>query len=136
MGVDLKRLRREIDSGRTAATLAYTTMATAAATTTSMPAQPRSRAKPIALSVAALLVAVILAYLVRPSLPPPKITGSTQITHDGQQKTFGGQTMTIVLTDGPRLYIQENVMGASSLRRFRRWEGKPSPCPCPFPTSP
>jgi hypothetical protein len=53
--------------------------------------------------VAALLVAVILAYLVRPSLPPPKITGSTQITQ---------------------------------LRRFRRWEGKPSPCPCPFPTSP
>jgi len=44
-------------------------------------------------------------------LPPPRITGSTQITHDGQQKTFGGQVTTTVLTDGPRVFIQENVGG-------------------------
>jgi Tol biopolymer transport system component len=37
--------------------------------------------------------------------------GYTQITHDGQQKGFGGQVTATVLTDGPRIFVQENVGG-------------------------
>jgi hypothetical protein len=53
----------------------------------------------------------ILAYLFRPTLPPPRITGYTQITHDGWQKNSFGQTTPTVLIDGPRLYTQETVHG-------------------------
>jgi Tol biopolymer transport system component/tRNA A-37 threonylcarbamoyl transferase component Bud32 len=106
-GVDLKRLRREIDSGRTGAASVYTT----AAAPVAAPAQPRSRPKLIAISVATVLAAAILAFVLRPALPPPKITGYNQITHDGQQKDFGGQVTSTLLTDGPRIYIQENISG-------------------------
>jgi len=46
--------------------------------------------------VLALCLAAIW-YLRRP-LPPPRVTGYTQITHDGREKTLVG-------TDGSRLYF-------------------------------
>jgi DNA-binding winged helix-turn-helix (wHTH) protein/Tol biopolymer transport system component len=59
--------------------------------------------------LAAAIIAGILAsfawYLHRP-LPPPSITGYTQITHDGHQKVLVG-------TDGARLYF--NQMSGQSL---------------------
>src|ERR1700746_1084731 len=106
MGVDLKRLQREIDSGRTSAVSVY---ATPAAGTAEEP--QRSGRKVFSIAAAALVAAPALAWLFRPTLPPPRVTGSTQITHDGQQKTFYGQVAPTILTDGPRLYIQENADG-------------------------
>ena len=128
MGVDLKRLRREIDSGRTGAVSAYTTSATALAAE-----RPRSRRKLGALSAAALVAAGVLAWLLRPTLPPPKIAGSTQITHDGQQKSFNGQVTATVLTDGPRLFIQENVDGRFVVAQVTATGGDTVPIPTPFP---
>ena len=65
----------------------------------------------MAIVAAALVVATVLMYLFRPTLPPPRITGYTQITHDGWQKNSFGQTTPTVLTDGARLLVQENVHG-------------------------
>jgi Tol biopolymer transport system component/tRNA A-37 threonylcarbamoyl transferase component Bud32 len=127
MGVDLKRLRREIDSGRTGAVSAYTTSATVAAAV-----QPRSRLKLIALAAAALVAAGVFAWLLRPTLPPPRITGSTQITHDGQQKSFGGQVTDTLLTDGPRLYVQENVGGRFVVAQVSAVGGDTVPISTPF----
>jgi eukaryotic-like serine/threonine-protein kinase len=113
MAVDLKRLRREIDSGRTSSVSGYASVAVATAESSSSgPAKPRSRRKlyAIGLAAAGILLAGI-AYFLRPTLPPPRISGYTQITHDGQQKNFAGQVTATVLTDGPRLYIQENING-------------------------
>jgi eukaryotic-like serine/threonine-protein kinase len=102
--VDLKRLRREIESGRTGATSMDTSAATAVATVAVQAFRRSSRTKLIAISAAALMSASIVAYLFRPALSPPRVTGYTQITHDGQQKNFFGQVAPIVVTDGPRLY--------------------------------
>jgi len=106
--VDLKRLRREVESGRTGVTSAYSVATTVAAATT---APSHLRGKLIAISTAALAVAAVLAYLFRPTLSPPRITGYTQITHDGQVKSVFGPVSPIVLTDGARLYLQEVVNG-------------------------
>ena len=106
LAVDLKRLKRDIDSGRSSS-VAYSTVSASPAAA----ATKGSRGKIAALAAAALIAIFALAYLLRPTLPPPRITGSTQITHDGQQKSFGGQVTTTVLTDGPRIFVQENIGG-------------------------
>src|SRR6202521_1511447 len=114
MGVDLKRLRREIDSGRTGTAPTYASgTAAAGAPTTGQVGQPqaRSRMKSISIAAGALAIAGIVAYALRPALPPPRITGYTQLTHDGLPKSFAGQAIATVLTDGSRVYIEENLNG-------------------------
>ncbi len=56
-------------------------------------------------------ILTVLVYVFRPALSPPRIGGYTQITHDGQQKSFQGQLTSNLLTDGPRIYVQENIDG-------------------------
>jgi serine/threonine protein kinase/Tol biopolymer transport system component len=106
LAVDLRRLKREIDSGG-ASSVSYASIAVAPA------AKPagRSRGKIALIGAAVLIAALGLAYVFRPTLPPPRITGSTQITHDGQQKIFVGQVGVSLLTDGPRILFEENVGG-------------------------
>ncbi|MGA8313738.1 MAG: protein kinase [Terriglobales bacterium] len=113
MVVDLKRLRREIDSGRVSSASGYASIATPVAEPISgSTAKAPSRRKLYVMGAAAAVILLAgIAYLFRPTLPPPRITGYTQITHDGQQKSFGGQVATTVITDGPRLYVQENIDG-------------------------
>ncbi len=125
MSVDLKRLRREIESSRTGAVSTHTV--------TTAPPQPRSRGRLFALAAAAAIVALAFAYLFRPALPPPKITGYTQITHDGQQKNFFGQVAPIVLTDGPRLYVQENIDARFAIAQVSAGGGESVPMVTTFP---
>jgi serine/threonine protein kinase len=132
MGVDLKRLKREVESGRTGIASIYTTAAMAA---TATPARSRSRHKLMAISAATLLVTAVLAYLLRPTLPPPRITGYMQITHDGWQKNSFGQTTPIVLTDGARLYIQETVHGRFVVAQVSASGGDTVPIAMPFPNA-
>ncbi|MGA8621016.1 MAG: protein kinase [Candidatus Sulfotelmatobacter sp.] len=130
VGVDLKRLRREVESGRTGAVSAYTgTTAVAAA---KPQAQRKVSWRMIAIGGAALLVLGVVAWLLRPRLPPPRITGSTQITHDGLPKTFYGQVTTLVLTDGPRLFVQESVGGHFVVAQVSAGGGETVPIPTPF----
>ena len=131
--IDLKRLRRDLDPGRTSTTSTDATAATMAATV-ALPASRRSsRKKPIAISAVALVVAAILAYLFRPPLPPPRITGYTQITRDGQQKNIFGQVAPIVLTDGLRLYIQEYINARFDIAQVSAGGGESVPIATPFP---
>jgi len=132
VGVDLKRLKREVESGRTGVTSAYSLATTVAAAT---PAPSHPRGKLIAVSAAGLAVVAILAYLFRPTLPPPRITGYTQITHDGWQKNSFGQTTPTVLTDGPRLYIQETVHGRFVVAQVSASGGDTVPIAMPFPNA-
>ncbi len=128
VGVDLKRLKREVESGRTGITSTRTLAASSA-----IPNQPRSRDKLIAVSAGVLAFVVVLAYLLRPALPPPRITGYTQVTHDGWQKNSFGQTVPTVLTDGARLYIQENIHGRFVVAQVSEAGGDTVPIPTPFP---
>jgi eukaryotic-like serine/threonine-protein kinase len=130
VGVDLKRLRREVDSGRTGAVSAYHR------TTAMAPGPPLAQRKTswraIAIGAAALLMVGVVAWLLRPSVRPPRITGSTQITHDGLPKSFTGQVTAILLTDGPRLFVQESVGGHFVVAQVSASGGETVPIPTPF----
>ncbi len=93
---DLKRLKREMDPGRSASTAAVEEKVEAPA------AQPRPQWKKRALvaGIPTILGAAILGFLLSSSLPPPRVSGYAQITHDGLPKSLVG-------TDGPRLYFTE-----------------------------
>jgi Tol biopolymer transport system component len=89
---DLKRLKRDTDSGKT---LAEHSSATAVA------AQPAPARWPLYVALLAVVAGTmaLIVWLGSP-LPPPRILGSTQITRDGLAK--GG-----MVTDGARIYFQE-----------------------------
>jgi eukaryotic-like serine/threonine-protein kinase len=129
VGVDLRRLRREVESGRTGAISTYTGTTPVA---DAPQGQRRLSWRKMAIGGAALLALALVAWLLRPSLPPPRITGSTQITHDGLPKTFGGQVTAIVLTDGPRLFVQESVGGHFVVAQVSASGGETVPIPTPF----
>ena len=128
LAVDLTRLKREIDSGRSSS-VSYSALAVSPAPLSTS----RSHGKVAALAAAALFGAFVLSFLFRPTLSPPRIIGSTQITHDGQQKVFGGQVTTTVLTDGPRVFIQENIGGHYVIVQASSSGGDTVPIPTNFP---
>src|SRR5438067_5174380 len=93
---DLKRLKRAAESERSAAARVQATadsfssgsgtVMTASAAAAQTPMMSRRRLLTAGLVVAALGIAATLAFLFRPALPPPRVTGSTQITKDGRAK--------------------------------------------------
>jgi len=90
---DLKRLKRDTDSGKTAAEQA---LAIGPVTQT-----VRVRWPLYATLVALAACIVLLVVWLRTPPPLPRIVGSKQLTHDGLQK-FG------LITDGNRIYFQES----------------------------
>jgi len=58
-------------------------------------------------AVAVVMIAV-LAYLFRPSLPPPQLTNYTQLSHDAVNKGLIG-------TDGSRLYVYDASVGPAQM---------------------
>jgi serine/threonine protein kinase/Tol biopolymer transport system component len=132
LSVDLKRLRRQLDSGRSST--AHATV-NSAVTVPTPAAPPRSLRKPVPLSAAVVAALGILAWLFRPTLPAPRVTGFTQLTHDGWQKNSFGQTTPTVLTDGTRLYIQETVHGRFVVAQVSASGGDTVPIATPFPNT-
>jgi serine/threonine protein kinase/Tol biopolymer transport system component len=128
LAVDLKRLKRQLDSGSSSAT-SYSSSAVASAPVF----VSGSRRKIAAMGAVVLIVALGLAYLFRPTVPPPRITGYAQITHDGQQKMFLGQVTTTLLTDGPRIFVQENVGGRFVAAQVSAGGGDSVPIPTNLP---
>jgi serine/threonine protein kinase/Tol biopolymer transport system component len=121
--VDLKRLKREFDSGRSGSLSVSTRAVT----------PPHRSWLKISVVAIAVLMAGSLLYLLRPTLPPATITGSTQITHDGSAKAILGQVAPTVLTDGPRLYVQENLNGRFIVAQVSTNGGESVPINTPFP---
>ena len=137
MVVDLKRLRREIESGRTGVVPTYSSSGTAAAAVAPVPlplAEKRGwNRKRAFLLVAVVAALLMLAYVFRPAMPPPHVTGYTQLSHDGRPKTFGGQAVSTVLTDGPRLFVEENLNERYIVGQLSATGGDTVPLPMPFP---
>jgi Tol biopolymer transport system component len=108
---ELKRLKRDTDSGRSAGVSPAVAGASrpsgavqergqdARATAGETPAVPRRWR--FAAGGLALILGAVLAFLFRPALPPPRVTGSTQVTNDGRQKNM-------MVTDGSRIYFSSN----------------------------
>ncbi len=106
---DLKRLKRAAESERSAATRVQGTadsfssgsgtVMTASAVAAQTPMMSRRRLLTAGLVVAALGIAAALAFLFRPALPPPRVTGSTQFSGLSgtlfQVSTAGGDTLPV-----------------------------------------
>jgi hypothetical protein len=60
------------------------------------------------------------------------VAWSTQITHDGLPKEFHGQVGSIVLTEGPRLFVQESVGGRFVVAQVSASGGETVPIQTPF----
>jgi serine/threonine protein kinase/Tol biopolymer transport system component len=127
---DLKRLKRDTGSDRSASASATATAtqetpsvapAAASGQTASASAIHDSSDSQIVASlfmrhkktfaaglVAVVVIAAILVYLLRPSLPPPRVSNFTQLTHDGLGKGLVG-------TDGSRLYLTESGSAAAQV---------------------
>jgi serine/threonine protein kinase len=124
---DLKRLRRDTTARSaitTAPELASAAMlqkqASGAITGTTdssdsqvMAALAKKHRKTLILAGGAAVVMIaVLAYLFRPTLPPPQLTNYTQLSHDAVNKGLIG-------TDGSRLYVYDATL---DLRRCRSTE--------------
>jgi eukaryotic-like serine/threonine-protein kinase len=138
MAVDLRRLQREIESGRTEAVATQASKAPAVVTPIAAAQAPvlgitGSRSKWLAIAAGGAIGIAIVAYVLRPTLPPPRITGYTQLTHDGNPKVFAGQTVANVQTDGSRIFIQENVDGHYVVAQVSVTGGETVVMPIPFP---
>jgi serine/threonine protein kinase/Tol biopolymer transport system component len=116
---DLKRLRRDTESGRTPLI---------AMSTTPQPTLP-GRSAWLKWSVIAALILVSAALLLvwlRTPLPPPRILGAKQITSDGLPK-FN------LFTDGNRIYFTENPPARYAIAQVSSAGGETAPVEAPFP---
>jgi len=136
---ELKRLKRDADSGRGRGAAISAPVGEASrsseeekhgldARATAGETPALQRALPgrwrFTLGAAALIVAGIIAFLLRPALPAPRITGVSQITHDGRNKND-------MVSDGPRIYFSSWSQGACSLYEVSASGGDVVPFPTP-----
>jgi len=113
---DLKRLKRDTDSGRSAASGEVGAAIEQRAAPGTVPAARRTLgAAPLRSWIAAALgiaivVAGVFTYLATRPMAAPKVSSYVQITSDRQPKVVFGYAP--LLTDGPRLYFTEGVNGS------------------------
>jgi serine/threonine protein kinase/Tol biopolymer transport system component len=104
---DLKRLKRDTESGRSAATATATGSEPARGAEVRRPARTWAAAS----AAAIVVVAAVLAYVLSRPLPPPRVSAYSPITHDGRQKPSTSWADPIpppLLTDGSRVYFFES----------------------------
>ena len=101
MRTDLQRLKRDTDSAETRASRTQSG--------DSPEAKGASSRRWLWAAAPPILIAVVLgAVWMRGPLPPPRVTATKQLTHDGTQK-FG------LLTDGNRIYFTEYLGNRTKL---------------------
>jgi eukaryotic-like serine/threonine-protein kinase len=110
---DLKRLKRDTDSGRSNASASSTHAAVAGeAAPVGAGGQRFSKRTRVLAGVVGPAALLVLVYFLRPTLPPPQATGSVQLTQDGGIKLYlEGQPPPPILTDGSRIYFIEPDLG-------------------------
>jgi eukaryotic-like serine/threonine-protein kinase len=144
---DLKRLKRDTESGRSAAVAAAVAGASrsrpeeqkrrqdaheTAGETPALPAevpQVRRRGRQRGVeAIAAVVVLAALVYWLKPGLspPPPRVTAVTQLTHDGLAKGD------ILVTDGLRIYFSEAIAGHLRPAVISAAGGEAHAIPMPF----
>jgi serine/threonine protein kinase/Tol biopolymer transport system component len=120
---DLKRLKRDTESGRTVA----------ASTMWEELGRPTRWHRWAMISAASVILAAGFFWLLRP-LPPPRVLSSTQITRDGYQK-ISPLSLQSLWIEGSRLYFNEQVNGNWRIAQVSAEGGEtiafPSPVPSP-----
>ena len=140
---DLKRLKRDTTSGRSVAAGASSAplpvpLCGTAATTEVTKGRGDSRIAPtprrtsrrslwLALAGGLVIVGAMLGYLLTRPLPPPKVSGYVQITHDSRPKILVG-------TDGARLFLNENPSSGAIIHQVSSTGGEVAHIPAPSPS--
>jgi Tol biopolymer transport system component/DNA-binding winged helix-turn-helix (wHTH) protein len=109
-------------------------LATAASGSTAAAAAARPAQKiPLWAWPLAAVVVLAAAYSLRPTLPPPHVIGTTQLTHDGAPKMHGlGTPPPGMATDGSRIYYMQTT-GHDILMQVSTDGGETVPVQTPFP---
>ena len=126
---DLKRLKRDTDSGRSAATATVP----GGIATTAPAARTKGKRWMLAVLASAVLASLAVVYWLARPLPPPAVTKYTQLTNDsrGKVRLFWGPR---IVTDGSRLYFRELTGGnAAALAQVSTTGGETALVPTPFP---
>ena len=138
MRADLKRLKRDTDSGRsqvssaTSINSASQVAAPVQSTSAQSGAVSQSR-KPAWLWPVAGTLALLLVYFLRPTLPSPRVTGITQLTHDGTPKLFlAGDPPPPLMTDGSRIYFVRGEFQQADIMQVSTEGGESVPLQAPF----
>jgi eukaryotic-like serine/threonine-protein kinase len=131
MRADLQRLKRDTDSGRSAATISPATSGISPAAVTSGSSEAAKPARSgwklwAAVGGVGLIAIAAFLYLQSRPLPQPKVSGYVPITHDGSQKWPVG-------TDGARLFLAE-FGAASRIVQVASSGGEVAPVSAPSPT--
>jgi Tol biopolymer transport system component len=135
---DLKRLKRDTDSGRTG-TRGAVLGEIGEPVKDSQPAHKGVGFNwkwAAAASSIALVLVVVMFFVLRSPLPPPQILGTQQITNDGKTKlSVLGYPPPPLLTDGSRVYFMDDLYssGAPILGQVSVEGGDVSPIAVPFP---
>jgi serine/threonine protein kinase/Tol biopolymer transport system component len=133
---DLKRLKRDTDSGRSAAAISSAAAAPPSATETTSsaataivtkPGRPWWKNWPVAVGSFALALIAALFYLQSRPLPPPKVSGYVAVTHDSYRKDLVG-------TDGVRLYFNEIASAGYGVKQVAASGGEVAQVAVPAPT--
>jgi len=101
---DLKRLKRDTESGRSAALAPVSPPAAAVGAVREPALRQRHKLAPALAGVAALVAAIGVLWLLLRTPPAPRAFGIHQITHTGHDKRLAG-------TDGARVYFTDYVGG-------------------------
>jgi eukaryotic-like serine/threonine-protein kinase len=114
---DLKRLKRDTDSGRSAATVA----AAPAVDVQVVGKRWHGRKRRVTLGGIAVLLVFALAYLLLHPSSLPKVSGSVQVTRDGRSK------YPPVFSDGSRLFFMATEANGYALYQVSVAGGEPVP---------
>jgi eukaryotic-like serine/threonine-protein kinase len=140
MRADLQRLKRDTESGRSAAQSAGSAEFSAVARTDSVrretaisqtgisqTGRPKWRNWAFAGGGLGLLVIAFLMYRESRALPPPKVSGYVPVTHDGHRKSLVG-------TDGSRIFFNEYPASVSLIAQVSGSGGEVAHVSVPSPT--
>jgi Tol biopolymer transport system component/predicted Ser/Thr protein kinase len=127
METDLKRLARDLDPGLASASVVSVAV-------NEKIAERRRGSRPMALVASAfgVLFLLVVAYVLCPTVPPPRVIGIKQITHDGKRKSFvdGFRVQNTMATDGLRVYFP--VMALPIQMQVSTGGGESLAVPIPF----
>jgi hypothetical protein len=102
MRTDLKRLKRDLDSGQVSSTPSIRTQTAG---------RPKRVWRFAVIGAVVLMAVTFLAFFLLKPLPPPRILGTTQVTNDGRTKIG-------YVTDGARLYYT-SPGGSDTIENFQ-----------------
>ncbi len=110
MRADLKRLKRDLDSGRASGRVAAEGSASGAQPI-ALPEPRKPWRRTVGMWPVGAGIALVVAWFLRPTLPAPVITATTQLTEDGRSKSAPGWETSPMFSDGSRIYFADYISG-------------------------